>query len=371
MVDRVRSNITFAVALVLAAISVPYAASPVWAAFTSTTTTTSSSLAAKHIFTGTRTVVAHGLHDVSNGTDTDNSDPVYASDSLKYVTGSWGSNFSATKYLEFDLDGPQPAGLTTTAVTFDFGYADSRSGGADQACYYFEVRRISTGALVNTYGSASAPVSCNSASTFVTDHTSILNDVGTTDIANDLRIRVYMSEDAKVANWVDLATVTVTTASSTITEYAERFVDQVAATDVSWKLAYNDSYNYQSKANWPTAYASTKYVQYTFPASLPTGATINSVTLNHSYRPQAASTLCYYFEVYNGTTLLATHGSTSVNVSCNTSATTFVTDNVPLTTEVNTVALANAVTVKMYFKASPGKPSQQDVVTLSINWSLT
>ena len=367
-----RSAPLFVVALVLAVVTTPYAAGPVWAAFSSTTTTASSSMTANRVFTGTRTVVAHNVHDASSGTDTDNSDPVYASDALKDITGSWNNAFSATRYLEFDFDGPQPAGLTPTAVTFDFGFADSKGGGADTACYYFEVRRISTGALLNTYGSSGAPVNCNTASSFVVDHTSILSSVGSTDIANDLRIRVYMYESAKVASWVDLATVTVTTASTSITEYAERFIDQSTGTasDQSWKVAYADSYNLQSKSNWPTAYATTKYLSYTFPASLPTGATINSVTLTHAYRPQAASTLCYYFEVYNGTTLLASHGSATSDVSCNTSSTTFVTDSVPLP-EVNTVALANAVTVKFYMKTSPGKPSQQDVVTLGINWSLT
>src|SRR5690349_23452559 len=176
-----RAIAVFVVAVLLAIASFPLAASPVWAAF-SATTSASSSMTANRIFTGTRTVVPHNLHDSSNATDTDNSDTIYATDSLKYITGAWSSNFSSTRYLEYDLDGPQPAGITPTAVTFDFGYADSKSGGADQACYYFEVRRISTGALVNTYGSSGTPVSCNTASTFVTDHTSILSDVTSTDI---------------------------------------------------------------------------------------------------------------------------------------------------------------------------------------------
>ena len=366
-----RPNVWLMVAFALAVVTTPLAASPVWAAFSATTTTTSSSMAAKRVFTGTRTVVAHNLHDVSNATDTDSSDPIYASDALKDITGTWSSSFSSTRYLEMDLDGPQPAGLATTAVTFDFGYADSKNAAGDQACYYFEVRRISTGALVNTYGSSSTPVSCAATNTFVVDHTSILSDVPTTDVANDLRIRVYMKETANnTVNWVDLATVTVTTASSSITEYAERYIDQSTGTasDLSWKVGYADSYNFQSKGSWPTSYATTKYVSYAFPASLPAGATINSVTLTHSYRPQAGSTLCYYFEVYNGTTLLASHGSSSSDVSCNTSTTTFVTDNISLP-EVNTVTLANAVTVKIYMKS--GKPSQQDVVTLGVNWSLT
>lgn len=367
-----RSTVTLVVALALAIVTTPFAAGPVWAAFSSTATTTSSSMTAKQVFTGTRTVVAHNVHDAANGTDTDNSDPLYASDTLKDTTGNWNNAFASTRYLEFDLDGPQPAGLTPTAVTFDFGFADSKGGGADTACYYFEVRRISTGALLNTYGSAGSPVNCNKASTMVTDHTSILSDVSSTDIANDLRIRVYMYESAKSAALIDLATVSVTTASTNITEYAESYIDQSTGTasDQSWKVAYADAYNYQSKANWPTAYATTKYISYTFPASLPAGATINSVTLTNSYRPQAASTLCYYFEVYSGATLLASHGSSSSDVSCNTSSTTFVTDSISLP-EVNTVALANAVTVKMYMKTGPGKPSQQDVVTLALNWSLS
>jgi hypothetical protein len=368
---RRRAIATFVVALVLAGLSVPLAAVPVLAAYSSSTTTGSSSLSAKRIFTGTRTVVPHNLHDASNGTDTDSSDPTYSSDTLKLVTGNWSNNFATTRYLEFDLDGPNPAGLATTAVTFDFSYADSKNAAGDNACYYFEVRRISTGALLNTYGSSAAPVSCATTNTFVTDHTSILADVPSTDVANDLRIRVYMYESAKSASWVDLATLTVTTANATRTEYAERFIDQStgAANDVSWDVAYADSLSFQSKSNWPSAYASTKYVTYTFPTSVPSGSTLNSVTLNHSYRPQAAATLCYYFEVYSGTTLLAAHGSTTADVSCN-ATTTYVTDAVSLP-EVNTVALANSVTVKMYFKVSPGKPSQQDVVTLGINYSLT
>ena len=367
---RVGSRAAFVVALLLAAITTPFAASPVWATFSATTTTASSSMAAKRIFTGTRTVVPHTLHDVSNGTDTDNSDPASATDTLKYVTGAWSSAFSATRYLELDLDAPQAAGLATTAATLDFGYTASKGG--DSACYYFEVRRISTGALVNTYGSSGSPVGCRTGTTVGTDHTSIVSDINSTDVANDLRIRVYMKEATNAANWVDLASVTITTAYGTVTEFAKTLNDQSTGTASvgSWSVDTADAFNYQSKGNWPTAYATTKYLSYTFPSSVPTGATITGATLTHSYRPQAASTLCYYFEVYNGATLLAAHGSTSTNVSCNASATTFVTDNISLP-EVNTVALANAVTVRIYMKTNPGKPSQQDLVNLALTWSLT
>ena len=365
-----RSFVAFVVALLLAAVTTPYAASPVWAAFSATTTTASSSMAAKRVFTGTRTVVPHTVHDVSNGTDTDVSDQASATDSLKYVTGAWSNAFSATRYLEFDLDAPQAAGLTTSAATLDFGYTSSKAG--DAACYYFEVRRSSTGALVNTYGSSASPVGCRTGTTVGTDHTSIVSDVNSTDVANDLRIRVYMKEATNLANWIDLASVTVTTAYGTASEYTKTLNDQSTGTagGGSWSVDAADAFNYQSKGNWPTSYATTKYVSYTFASSVPAGATVTGATLTHSYRPQAASTLCYYFEVYNGATLLAAHGSTSSNVSCNTSATTFVTDNVSLP-EVNTVAEANAITVRIYMKTNPGKPSQQDIVNLAITWSLT
>lgn len=372
MGDQRKPRIAFGVALLLAVVTTPYAASPVWAAFTATTTTASSSLSAKRIFSGTRAVEPHNLHDASNGTDTDNSDLVYASDTLKYVTGNWTNAYSATRYLDFDFEGPNPAGVAVSSVTFDLGYADSKGGGAESACYYFEVRRISTGVVLGTHGSSGASVSCNTANTFVVDHTSIVGEVTSTDLANDLRIRVYMTETAKVANWIDLATVTVTTPYATRTEYADQFNDQSTGTasNQSWGLAASDAANYQSKANWPSSYATTKYLSFTFPASVPTGATINSVSLVHSYRPQAAATLCYYFEVYSGGALIGTHGSSSSDVSCNASATTFVTDTIALP-EVSTVALANAVVVKMYMKINPGKPSQHDVVSLRVNYSLT
>ena len=83
---------------------------------------------------------------------------------------------------------------------------------------------------------------------------------------------------------------------------------------------------------------------------MPSGAVISSATLNFVYKPSAAASspgLCYYADVFQGTTLLGSHGSSSSAYSCNTSGT--ATSPTPISlTEVNTAAKANALVVKLY-----------------------
>ena len=76
----------------------------------------------------------------------------------------------------------------------------------------------------------------------------------------------------------------------------------------------------------------------------------------------------YYFEVYQGATLLGTHGSAGSPVSCN-SGSGYVTDNVTLS-EVDIVAEANDLTVRVFMRDSAGAQSQVNLATLSVNYSL-
>ena len=76
---------------------------------------------------------------------------------------------------------------------------------------------------------------------------------------------------------------------------------------------------------------------------------------------------CWYFEVYNGATLIGTHGSTASPVSCNNTG-SFVTDTVSVP-EVDTVAEANNAVVKVYMKISTNKgKTLHDRATLTINY---
>ena len=76
---------------------------------------------------------------------------------------------------------------------------------------------------------------------------------------------------------------------------------------------------------------------------------------------------CWYFEVYNGATLIGTHGSTTSPVSCNNTG-SFATDTVSVP-EVDTVAEANNAVVKIYMKISTNKgKTLHDRATLTINY---
>jgi hypothetical protein len=125
---------------------------------------------------------------------------------------------------------------------------------------------------------------------------------------------------------------------------------------------------YISSTGWSTSFDSSRYLDLTFPAYVPTGSVVTGGTFRHSYRSATGGdTTCYYFEVYNGATLLATHGSSGSPVSCN-AGTTYVTDVISLP-EVNTVAEANNLTVRLYVSNSGGRRSLHQLATLGVDYS--
>jgi hypothetical protein len=101
---------------------------------------------------------------------------------------------------------------------------------------------------------------------------------------------------------------------------------------------------------------------------VPTGATAISGTFKHSYKSATSGdNTCWYFEVYNGATLLATHGSSVSPVSCN-STSSFVTDTVSLP-EVNSVTKANNLIIRVYVDNSGFRKSSHDLATAKIDYS--
>ena len=79
----------------------------------------------------------------------------------------------------------------------------------------------------------------------------------------------------------------------------------------------------------------------------------------------AGRTLCVYVEVYSGTTLLGTHGSSTTPALC-TSAATDSTLSIPLP-EITTAAQANSCQVKVYAKSNTTGKSVFDLATLSVS----
>jgi len=125
---------------------------------------------------------------------------------------------------------------------------------------------------------------------------------------------------------------------------------------------------YVSSSGWSTSFDSSRYLTLNFPAYVPAGSLVTGATFRTSYRSEiAGDTTCYYFEVYNGATLLATHGSAGSPVSCNATS-SFVSDTVSLP-EIDTVAKANAVIIVLYVRNSGGHRSVHQLATLGVNYS--
>jgi len=338
------------------------------------------SVTTKRVFPGVRSTSAWNLKDASAGSgEVDNSDLfLTAGDSRIKTTGNWGSAFASNRWLEFDFNSSRPGGVPVSAATFNFSFADNVAG--DTACIYIEVYRASTATLLGSYGSSGTPLACSSSNvTFTTVNQSIATEVTSTDVLNDLRIRVYGKESGGKAMKLDLATVSATTAYGSSTTYEQISRDQASGTltTTNWSVGTAaDNVNYPAASNWATTFSASRYLKFAFDPSVPAGSVITSVTLNFYYRSNTAGdTACWYGEAYNGATLLASYGSSGTPQSCNTGNTTYSTDTVTMSTltsanDANAVSDVNNLAVRAYMKESGGKKTQIDFVQLNVNYYL-
>ena len=189
---------------------------------------------AARIFSGERVTPAFTVSDASGGTPVDISSPLAtAGDGRTLVTSAWSSAFAANRYLDVDFNGPLPAGLTSVTASLRLAWASATGGST--ACYYFEVRRASSGSVLGTVGSSGAPVACVTGSAPVRSTTAI-GVAGSTDILNDLRVRIYGRDSSGGGAILDLASVPGDTGFGAFTLYAINVVDAADTTPgtVGW-----------------------------------------------------------------------------------------------------------------------------------------
>ncbi len=254
-----------------------------------TSQTDANTLRSASVFSGTRTTAAFSVRDASGGgAPADSSSSSAFDDGLSRTTGAWSTAFSGTRYLEYDLNSPLPTGLGVSSASFNFKFA---STGAGTGCFYFETRTASGGSVLGTYGGGSSPIGCVTGTTQQSFSTSIVSSVTSSDIANGLRIRVYGTESGGAGWSVGLATVSGSTSAVSFTLYRTQLVDRSSGsptTDVWGPVAQNDGFDYQTSSAWTTSFGPSRYVEFRFPAYVPSGSTITSAELRHSYRPQAS-----------------------------------------------------------------------------------
>ncbi|HEY8216764.1 MAG TPA: signal peptidase I [Acidimicrobiia bacterium] len=315
---------------------------------------------------------AWDMRDASVGSELDKTDVFYAAgDSRSTAALAWGTAFDTTKYLQWDFSSALPSGLSASSVAFNFRFAANRS--SETACFYFETRRASTGAVVATHGSSSAPAGCVTGTTQQTISTS-LSEINTSALANDVRIRLYGKESGARSALLDMATVSGTTAAGTgaaqnFTLYEVRYTDNGAGlvnpTSSPWTIALADGTIYQTSI-WSSSFASTRYLKFTFPSYAPNGTAVSAASFTMSYLGNNSSNACYYFEVLQGSTVIGTHGSTSSPVSCNATA-SLVSVTTPLP-EVDTAAEANGVAIKVYMKNASSVQTSHDLIRLDYSY---
>ena len=316
----------------------------------------------------TLTTSAWDLRDASAGGSAVNaSDPIaFASDGRTLTTSNPPTSFSTDRYLQIDANGPLPANAAPTSATFNMRFA--ASGFSRTACFYFDVRLASANAVLATHGSAANPVGCVTG-TGQTTFSTALPEVSSTAIANDLRARVYVQRSGGGAPVVDQAALSVLTGQGTFALYDEVLTDRLggSATDRTWPLVASGGPTYTSDANWPTAFSSSRYLQLTFPAYVPSGATVSGGSFLHRFRRSGGGSACWYLQVLQGTTVIGTHGSATAPISC-TSGGSYRTDTVSLP-EINSPARANGVVLKTYVRSSTGRSTELDQANLTINYA--
>lgn len=190
------------------------------------------------IFASSWTTPAFDVGDASSGTEVDASSPLaFGGDGRTSATKAWSTSFSSSRYLDFDLNGPLPGGLAVSGATFDLTFASTATGVT--SCIYLDVRIRSSNTVVGTFGSAGSPVGCVTGTSLQTVSTSIASAVGSTDAADDLRIRVYADSSSGVASTIDLAVVSASSPYTAFTLYPVSWTDAADGTPLAtrWGLA--------------------------------------------------------------------------------------------------------------------------------------
>jgi len=124
-----------------------------------------------------------------------------------------------------------------------------------------------------------------------------------------------------------------------------------------------------SAAGWPTTFGPASYLDLAFPAYVPSGAIVSGATFHFSYRSlDAAGATCLYIELYSAGALIGSHGSAVAPASCN-STTDYVEAAITLP-EVNSAAVADDLTVRVYMSNSAGARSQVNLGSLALDWDL-
>ena len=223
--------------------------------------------------------------------------------------------------------------------------------------------------VIGTHGSSAAPVACQ-ATTTVQQTSTPLPEVTSSDIANDLRIRIYGVHTNSRRH--------ARRPRRRLGQHDRRAVHALRD-DLHRRrrldpgdgaLADRDRGRRRAPEQRELAdgVQRARYLKVTFPAYLPATATVTSAQLVHTFRPATASaTACFYLDVLQGTTVLATYGSATTPYCATGAAYTTTTIALPV---LNTAARVNGAIIRMYVRTTNARRTQHDQFRLDVGYAV-
>ena len=303
---------------------------------------------------------------MSNST-TPASEQLSFADTRVFVTAAWAASTSPSRFVDLDFGGDLPAGLPVSGAALRLRLI--ANAGGESACGYVAILRTSTKTLLATYGGPSMPAACVAGNSYY-GLLVPLSDVATTDIANDLTVRLHFSESNNRPTTLDLATVVgAAPFPFTLRPVTVRDVASAVPVEWPWALAAQDGVVHVTD-NWENFFQADQHLSLEMLPNVPAGAQITRAVLSHRYsggKPTAS--LCTYIQVFDGTTLLLNHGNQASPLSCVTGNTNFVDDRIELP-ELTTGATARRLVVRIYANDADKGPSVHDTVSLSLDYVL-
>ena len=200
--------------------------------------------------------------------------------------------------------------------------------------------------------------------------TQTLSAVTSAAIANDLKLRIYFKDEGANAALLSRVAVRFVAYGAHLDAAAARRGRQPRHHARDRGLGPGQGRRHRRRpnaTNWPASFTATKYVIVRLPRD---GAGVGRRERGQPRVPlgnSAAGTHCFYFEVYDGTTLIGTHGSAPSSGFC-TSSTTQATGTISLP-EINTPDRANNATVKLFVWGN-AKITNFDLVALHHTYQL-
>jgi hypothetical protein len=356
------------VSALVTAFAVGAASGVTFAAFTTTASSVGTNVTTKRIFPGTRTSPPFRVQDISGGGGgAAANSPYWDTAAPAFTSSPFNNAYGANNYVDLVFNNPLPGNIAVTSATFNVDAFTPISGTLH---VYLQTLATTAGPVIANHGTAGAEF--GSFSGTVSAFPVALPEVTSTNIANSIVVRVYAyGTHATAANRTityDQASITLTTPYQTATLYPVRTVDSADSTPATfpWSLAAAlDGSLFTNTSNWTTAFSATRYHELTFSGYAPAGATVTGATFTHRFGGSSGGTPCVRLAVYSNATLLTTHADL-----CNAgSAQQTTTISLP---EINTVARANSMVLRVYEWITPGaaQTTQEDLMTVGVGYYL-